>query len=141
MNNQIEELAADIIETQYVFDAKNYYKFENIAKALIEKGYQKIDKDKVVLTKEEYEKGVIERESMRKQITELFNDREKARKETAEKILNEIYTVLTEKLKQFAERLKEKCEYNRKEYCCEATVSANDIDETLKEFINKGDDN
>lgn len=56
MNNQIEELAADIIETQYVFDAKNYYKFENIAKALIEKGYQKIDKDKVVLTKEEYEK-------------------------------------------------------------------------------------
>lgn len=37
-------------------------------------------------------------------------------------------------LQQFAERLKEKCEYNRKEYCCEATVSARDIDETLKEF-------
>ena len=41
-------------------------------------------------------------------------------------------------LKQFAERLKEKCEFNCKEYCCEATVSANDIDETLKDFINKG---
>lgn len=42
----------------------------------------------------------------------------------------------TEQLKQFAERLKEKCEYNRKQYCCSATVGANDIDETLKEFIN-----
>jgi hypothetical protein len=40
-------------------------------------------------------------------------------------------------LKQFAERLKEMCEYNRKQYCCEATVSANDIDETLKEFVNE----
>lgn len=40
-------------------------------------------------------------------------------------------------LKQFAEKLKEKCEYNRKKYCCEATVSANDIGETLKEFINQ----
>ena len=37
-------------------------------------------------------------------------------------------------LKQFAERLQEKCEFNYKEYCCEATVSANDIDETLKEL-------
>lgn len=40
-----------------------------------------------------------------------------------------------DQLKQFAERLKEKCEYNRKQYCCEATVSFNDIDETLKEFL------
>ena len=47
--------------------------------------------------------------------------------------LNECQTKI---LKQFAERLKEKCEYNRKQYCCEETVSANDIDETLKEFIN-----
>lgn len=38
-------------------------------------------------------------------------------------------------LQQFAKRLKEKCEYNRKQYCCEATVSFNDIDETLKEFL------
>jgi hypothetical protein len=38
-----------------------------------------------------------------------------------------------EHLKQFAERLKEKCEYNRKQYCCSATVGVNDIDETLKE--------
>lgn len=41
----------------------------------------------VVLSREEYEKGIIERESMRNQITELFNDREQACKETAEKIL------------------------------------------------------
>lgn len=38
---RIEELTRDIIETQYCFDAKNYYRFENIAKALIEKGYTK----------------------------------------------------------------------------------------------------
>lgn len=31
----------------------------------------------VVISKEEYEKGIIERENIRKQITELFNDREK----------------------------------------------------------------
>ena len=51
---------------------------------------------------------------------------------TATEKLNDIII-----LKQFAERLKEKCEYNRKEYCCEATVSANDIDETLKECLNE----
>ena len=45
-----------------------------------------------------------------------------------------------EQLKQFAERLQEKCEFNYKEYCCEATVSANDIDETLNEFL-KGENN
>ena len=46
--------------------------------------------------------------------------------------------VLTkEHLTKFAERLKEKCEYNRKQYCCSATVGVNDIDEPLKEFINE----
>lgn len=44
--------------------------------------------------------------------------------------------VLTkEHLTKFAERLKEKCEYNRKQYCCSATVGANDIDETLRECL------
>lgn len=45
--------------------------------------------DSIVLSREEYEKGIIERESMRNQITELFNDREQARRETAEKLLND----------------------------------------------------
>lgn len=50
----------------------------------------KLSEDSVVLSREEYEKGIIERESMRNQITELFNDREQASKETAEKIYTKI---------------------------------------------------
>ena len=53
----------------------------------------------------------------------------------AEGIKNTYEVVMPNKLKQFAKRLKEKCEFNRKEYCCEATVSAKDIDETLNEFL------
>lgn len=47
--------------------------------------------DSVVLSREEYEKDIIERESMRNQITELFNDREQSSKETAEKIFEVLY--------------------------------------------------
>ena len=60
-----------------------FYLYENL-------GYRKLPEDSVVLSREEYEKGIIERESMRNQITELFNDREQASKETAEKIYTKI---------------------------------------------------
>lgn len=50
--------------------------------------------DSVVLSREEYEKGIIERESMRNQIAELFNDRGQASKETAEKIFKMLISKL-----------------------------------------------
>lgn len=51
---QIEELTRDIIETQWVFDAKNYHKFEKIAKELVAKGWV-LSKNSVVLSREEYD--------------------------------------------------------------------------------------
>ena len=50
--------------------------------------------DSVVLSREEYEKGIIERESMRNQIAKLFNDREQASKETVEKIFKMLISKL-----------------------------------------------
>ena len=76
----------------------------------------KLPEDSVVLSRAEYEKGIIERESMRNQITELFNDREQARKETAEKFLQLAYDRCLEKsfikkveelAKQFGVEIKE----------------------------------
>lgn len=40
------------------------------------------------------------------------------------------------KLKQFAERLKEKCN-DKNAFICSNSITVNDIDETLKEFINE----
>ena len=98
---QIEEMARKIcIFTHHwkryktckeCFEANEYacQSYRN-CKAFIEEGYRKLPEDSVVLSREEYEKGIIERESMRNQITELFNDREQASKETAEKIYTKI---------------------------------------------------
>lgn len=61
----------------------------------------------------------------------------------AQGIKNTYEIVVPDKLKQFAERLKEKMgvrEYMGVKYK-QGIFSENDIDETLKEFINKGDDN
>ena len=92
MNKQIEDLEKTLYDYRFSYDDCVAGSETDLAKFLVGQGYQKVDKDKqVVLSREEFEKGVIERESMRKQITELFNDREKARKETAEKFLNMIY--------------------------------------------------
>ena len=72
-------------------------------------------------------------------ILTLINELEKEVETRKEEVLHlQEYgkkLIMETELKQFAEKLKEKCEWNKKRYCCEATVSANDIDETLKEFI------
>ena len=73
-------------------------------------------------------------EDLTKEIDRLKSKNE-IKTETITDLLKKQEFYEKEKLKQFAERLKEKCEYNRKQYCCEATVSFNDIDETLKEFM------
>lgn len=59
----------------------------------------------------------------------------KGNEQDAKAFVNGWHKDLETELKQFAKKLKEKCEYNRKQYCCSATVGANDIDETLKEVI------
>ena len=63
--------------------------------------------DSVVISREEYEKGIIERESMRNQITELFNDREQASKETAEKIYTFVNSFGTHNWERFKEFIKQ----------------------------------
>ena len=100
-------------------------KIKNVVDKLYNAGYRKITENAVVLTREEQQKyaaykiiepqirGCLDRER------ELEKRLENSRKETAEK---------------FAERLKAKCEYNRKEYRCSATVGVSDIDEICKEF-------
>ena len=65
-----------------------------VATIIYGNNYRKIPEDSVVLSREEYEKGIIERESMRNQIAELFNDREQASKETAEKVFKMLISKL-----------------------------------------------
>ena len=65
-----------------------------VATVIYDNNYRKIPEDSVVLSREEYEKGIIERESMRNQIAELFNDREQASKETAEKVFKMLISKL-----------------------------------------------
>lgn len=79
-------------------------------------------------------------EDLTKEIDRLEKENE-IKTETITDLLKRQEFYEKEKLKQFAERLKEKCEYNRKQYCCEATVSFNDIDETLKDFMGEKFDN
>lgn len=83
-----------------------YKRVLDCANEFYEQGYRKLPEDSVVLSREEYEKGVIERESMRNQITELFNDREEL-KETTEQLRKEIITLsqeLVNSRKEMAEK-------------------------------------
>ena len=80
-----EKIKDPLDNSRYIIFGKSLRR--EIARIYYNAGYRKLPEDSVVLSREEYEKGIIERESMRNQITELFNDREQACKETAEKIL------------------------------------------------------
>ena len=83
MDKQIEEMYFDLYSKRVDYDIETKSGCEDFAVELIEKGWRKIPENAVVLTKEEYEKGVIERDGMRKQISVLFDERDNARKETA----------------------------------------------------------
>ena len=76
-----------------------------------------------------------ENESLKNRITCKIVFPDEKLEKIKKRCIEQVYTDVKDTLKQFAERLKEKCEYNRKQYCCSATVGANDIDETLKEFL------
>ena len=86
MDKQIEEMAQDIYE-QKSCDTSFKENCKILAYDLVTLGYQKIDKDSVVLSREEQEKILTATE---KRIKELKRQILQARKETAEKILNEL---------------------------------------------------
>lgn len=86
MNNQIEEMAQDIYE-QKSCDTSFKENCKILAYDLVTLGYQKIDKDSAVLSREEQEKILTATE---KRIKELKKQILQARKETAEKILTEL---------------------------------------------------
>ena len=86
MNNQIEEMAQDIYE-QKSCDTSFKENCKTLAYDLVTLGYQKIDKDSAVLSREEQEKILTATE---KRIKELKRQILQARKETAEKILTEL---------------------------------------------------
>ena len=86
MNNQIEEMAQDMYD-QKSCDTSFKENCKILAYDLVALGYQKIDKDSAVLSREEQEKILTATE---KRIKELKRQILQARKETAEKILNEL---------------------------------------------------
>ena len=83
---QIEEMARDIYE-QKSCDTSFEENCKILAYDLVTLGYQKIDKDSAVLSREEQERILTATE---KRIKELKRQILQARKETAEKILNEL---------------------------------------------------
>ena len=86
MNNQIEEMARDIYD-QKSCDTSFEENCKILAYDLVALGYQKIGKDSAVLSREEQERILTATE---KRIKELKKQILQARKETAEKILNEL---------------------------------------------------
>ena len=86
MDKQIEEIAQDMYE-QKSGDTSFKENCKILAYDLVTLGYQKIDKDSAVLSREEQEKILTATE---KRIKELKRQILQARKETAEKILNEL---------------------------------------------------
>ena len=86
MDKQIEEMAQDIYE-QKSCDTSFKENCKILAYDLVTLGYQKIDKDSAVLSREEQEKILTATE---KRIKELKKQILQARKETAEKILTEL---------------------------------------------------
>ena len=86
MNNQIEEMARDIYE-QKSCDTSFEENCKTLAYDLVALGYQKIDKDSAVLSREEQEKILTATE---KRIKELKRQILQARKETAREILTEL---------------------------------------------------
>ena len=86
MDKQIEEMAQDIYE-QKSCDTSFKENCKILAYDLVTLGYQKIDKDSAVLSREEQEKILTATE---KRIKELKKQILQARKETAKKILTEL---------------------------------------------------
>ena len=109
---QIEEMAYVIYKYGQTYDDCVEGAEHNLAKHLVNAGYRKIPEGAVVLTGDELR---------------LYN-------ENIERDRAKLKTIRKETAEKFAERLKARCEYNRKQYCCNATVGAKDIEEIRKEI-------
>lgn len=83
---QIEEMA-QIINGSTELDTIAYYRCMNIAKTLYNAGYQKLPEDSVVLSREEWKQI---KNSLYYSKEELEKKLQRERKETTEKILNEV---------------------------------------------------
>ena len=83
---QIEEIA-QIINGSTELDTIAYYRCMNIAKTLYNAGYRKLPEDSVVLSREEWKQI---KNSLYYSKEELEKKLQRERKETTEKILNEV---------------------------------------------------
>ena len=83
---QIEEMA-QIINGSTELDTVAYYRCMNIAKTIYNAGYQKLPEDSVVLSREEWKQI---KNSLYYSKEELEKKLQRERKETTEKILNEV---------------------------------------------------
>ena len=162
MNNQIEEMAViGCARTPQAHTTEECTKcgFKNgrcnayrHAEALYNAGYRKISEDSVVLSREEYErlnecykvrafnKLRAENKQLKDRIAELEKEIEENAfysKGYADGIKNTYEVVIPEKLKKFAKMLKKKYGKSCSEYYpMLIEMTSDDIDETLKEFIN-----
>ena len=89
---EIEEMAKDI-DVIYSTDFKGDYEsgIRDIAKALIKMNYQKVDKNKVVLSREELNMLI---DNIEKSSEIKAEELEKVRKETAAALLSELYYIV-----------------------------------------------
>ena len=90
---QINKIAEELLAYQPLIDIpfKQFYK---VARAIVDLGYRKVDKDSVILTKEELvktmESGYVYNTTRGNKINLIEMARKIERKETAKEILNKI---------------------------------------------------
>ena len=131
---QIEEMGKDVcnnINTKMCADGTCPKHWDcpysnTMAEILIEKGYQKVDKDRITLTKEQYIDLTLAKQSIFNMLEERDN---KARKETAREILKELLFVESvegwqenEQLVEFGNKIVDKIEELAKQYGIEIRV-------------------
>lgn len=97
---------------------------------LIEQGYQKLPKDSVVLTKEEYEMLANQYKNLEIKYSNL-SDNYRLCKDANETLKQNVIIARKETAKEFAEKIKAKSYVN--DYCREV-VEIEKIDELLKEY-------
>lgn len=90
---RIEEIAGELLAYQPLIDIP-FEQFYKVARAIVNLGYRKVDKDSIILTKEELvktmESGYVYDTTRGNKINIIEMAREIERKETAKEILNRI---------------------------------------------------
>ena len=90
---RIEEMARELLAYQPLIDIP-FEQFYKVARAIVDLGYRKVDKDSIILTKEELvktiERGYVYDTTRGNKINLIEMAREIERKETAKEILNRI---------------------------------------------------